>query len=200
MRKISRFLSFFDEEFWSRCCGFIGIMALSIFVQSLMFRFGGQHQTMDDLGLIVNIGLFTLLFFWAVVTLVISHNDMFPLKGTAGSGLWGALFVLLMTVGVYTFVICPSFHRCELLVLVLVMMWLGWAMLEVIQVETHILSLTVGSVMCYSLGTYFAMRLSGLETPVEVADIVLIAAATAAAWFRPLFEPGALMQLPQNKL
>lgn len=200
MRKISRFLSFFDEEFWSRCCGFLAVMAISVCLQSLLFRLSSQHQMLDDYGLIINIGLFALPLFWAVVTLVISHNDMFPLKGTAGSGLWGALFVLLMTVGVYAFIICPSFHRCELLVLVLVMMWLGWAMLEVIQVETHILSLTVGSVMCYSLGTYFAMRLSGLETPVEVADIVLITAATAAAWFRPLFEPSALEQLSQDKL
>ena len=185
MGKIKNFLSsWLNEELWGLCAGFCLVALFTLCIQYFVFWFGNMIHTSERVGTYLDIGLFII---WLIAIIpVINSADLFPIKGTMEKGRINVVAVWLIVVGIYAYIL--SSVDFWILALCLVMLLCNWFMLEKLNADTGLLSITVGASLIYCLSTYFALLFNGIEPATDTGSIITLLLVTLILWFKPAFE------------
>lgn len=185
MGKIKNFLSkWFDEDFWNAVISIIGVAAISLGLQYLMFWGGSSVQSVAHLEYYIDTGFFVLLLI--VASPGLDPAVIFPFKGTRIPGTICVSAMCFGMLGVYVYIVYANMLALALISLMLIVV--GWAGLEKIDADMHppVLYTSVG--LIYALGAHYAMQLNGIAVLADSAIIIIVFIVALLSWFRPVID------------
>jgi len=184
---IENFKKRLDAEFLGTVFGFITIMAFLTGIQCLCFLFGGTPTLMEGLGYHFDVFFFSLVLLITLYELRKSPK-LFSEKDSKKKGVICVTFTLLAIIGIFVYVINSTNLSWIWLAVCFLVLLQSWILFEKMKADTSILSLALGTCLCYCLGAYFAMIFNNIEPAIELKDIIVIFIITVCMWFRPCFD------------